>query len=150
MRSDRDPGALRQFARALPLLVTLAACGEDKPYDWKNRVIDWRYGPTTTAARAEHLAATGKAKNSKGPIATGWQLRLVNGEKLTIQPFELADDHESFGAVKMVINLYDRAEKRIAIEQSPPIEKGMTELSIPLDEEISKQLRDVVIWFAPI
>ncbi len=135
---------------ALPLLATLSACGGGEPYDWKNREISWRYGPTTTAARAEHLAATGKAKNSKGPIAKGWKLRLVDAQKLTVQPYQLSESHESFGAVKMLVNLYDRSDQRIGIKETPAITADNASFTFELTAELAQKLGDVVIWFAPI
>ncbi|MCR9247671.1 MAG: hypothetical protein NXI31_21810 [bacterium] len=140
MRTRRFLPSLTCTAAAL----VLAACGGESTFDPNNREVAWTYTPTHGTALPEHLTATG-AKGDK--IAKGWSLRLHDGKRLSIKPFELAEEHELFGKVTLLINLYDSSGERIGIVRTEPITAENAAFSFDLEEAKAKRLHDVVITF---
>ena len=95
-----------RYAALTLLLSTIPSCDDAPAADDNKREIDWRYGPTTGAARSEHLQGTG-TKGGK-PIAEGWKCHLVDGKKLTVTPYHLAKSNPLFGDTLMILGLFDR------------------------------------------
>lgn len=134
-----------RYAGLAFLLSAVPACGSETPYDSKNREIAWTYGPTTGGATRVHLTATG----TKGPgaIAKGWKCRLVDGKRVTVNPFELAQSHELFGKVAINLGLFDKNGKQIETIRTEAITAQNATFSLEITEAVSKQLCDAVIWF---
>lgn len=144
----RDP--LRQFASAAltPLLVVaLAACGSDAAADPNHRKIEWTYGPTSGTASQEHVAGTGKAGP---PIAKGWTIHLVDGKRLTVDPYQLSSAHPLFGKVVLSIGLFDKDSKDIGTVRSGTLTATKASFSFDLADDVAKRLFDVVIWYQAI
>lgn len=139
------------FHQALPyvvlscLLATVPSCKSQKKYDWKNREIAWTYGPTTGAARSEHLIGTG-TKGARA-IAEGWKCRLSAGKHLTVKPYKLAASHALFGKATMIISLFDKTGAKIATIRSEAITAQNATFSFEITEDLAKPLYDLVIWF---
>jgi hypothetical protein len=134
------------FAALAFLLVVLPCCGSKKEYDWKNRDLAWAYAPTKGGAILEHLRGTG----TKGsPIAHGWKCLLIDGD-LTIKPYELSKTHALFGKTKMVIDLFNKSEKKIGTVRTGTITKDKATFSFEIKEDVAKQVWDVIIWFVKV
>ncbi|MEO6597638.1 MAG: hypothetical protein ABIP94_23080 [Planctomycetota bacterium] len=127
------------------LLAAVPSCGSETKYDWKNREIAWRYGPTTGTARSEHLTATGT--KGAGAITEGWQCRLSDGKRLTVEPYHLAQSHALFGKVAMVVGLFDKEGKQLESLRSAAITAQDATFSFEIAEAVAQLLYDVVIWF---
>jgi hypothetical protein len=142
----RRPARSTLRPTALLLLLAATACG-DPPVaaDPNRRKIDWTYGPTTGGATTEHVRGTGKEGGKA--IAKGWQCWLLDGKRLTVQPYELAASHPLFGKVTMGIGLFDKNGKELAMLASPPLAAGAATFTFEIAEDTAKQLLDVVIWF---
>ncbi|MFN3240157.1 MAG: hypothetical protein ACE37K_01450 [Planctomycetota bacterium] len=141
------------LGRAGLLLTALlfAGCGgEDKPtYDWRNRELAWRYGPTTGTATPEHLAGTGKL--GQGAMAEGWKCELRGGTELTVRPFRLADEHRMFGKAGLVLALFDKSEQRITVLRTDqPVTKENATFTFTLDEATGKKVYDLILWYGKV
>ncbi|MCK5941547.1 MAG: hypothetical protein KAI24_06230 [Planctomycetes bacterium] len=146
----------RRIGRALCLAMSLvfaigvSACGgEGQPaYDWRNRDLEWKYGPTTGTATPEHLHGTGTSGD--GPMAEGWKCELRGGTKLTVQPFRLADEHAMFGKAGLVIGLFDQSSQRIAILRTPVITKDQASFSLDVDQAVARKVHDLILWYGKV
>ena len=127
------------------LLFALPSCGSKQATDWRNRDVAWKFGPTTGAARSEHLTATGN-KGSK-PLAQGWNCRLVDGKTLTVKPYKLANNHSLFGKTIMRIGLFNKASERLGTVSSDVITADNASFSFEIPAEHAKPLWDLIIWF---
>lgn len=137
---------IRLFAcAALTTLVASSSCSKPKPYDWKNRDISWAYGPTQGAARSEHLEGTG----TKGPgkITEGWKCHLVDGNKLTIKPYNLAKSHALFGKTKLIVGLFDKSGAQLQTLTTGTLTKENASFEFDVEEKVAKPLWDLVIWY---
>jgi|GEM_PF-3063173 len=132
------------------LAITTTACGGDgaAAYDWRDRDIAWKYGPTPPSASAEHLLGTGKKRGT--PIAEGWRCTLRGGTQLTVKPFKLASEHELFGEVKLMVNLYDRDSQRITILSSDTISEQSASFAFELDLATAERLYDLILYFKKV
>lgn len=138
-QARRTPIAAMAFA-----LCVLPACSEEKPYDWRNRDVDWSYAPQKPTARREHLEASGK---NGDPIAQGWKFHLADATRLTVRPFRLAESHDWFDKVIMTITVHDRTGAKLAMLDSDKITAGNWSHEFEIDEDVAKKMLDVVIWF---
>jgi len=127
-------------------LWAFAGCSaEDKPaYDWRNRDLGWKHGPSDTAT-PEHLACTG-AKGGK-KISAGWKCELKGGTQLTVRPVDLADDHPMFGKARLVIELFDKDSQRLPHVSSEAITKENASFTFDITEDTGKKLWDLIIWY---
>lgn len=134
-------------ALAAAALSLLASCGgEEKPaYDWRNRDLAWKYGPTTGTATPEHLAGTGTV--GKAAMAAGWKCELSGGTSLTIRPFQLADEHPMFGQAGLVVGLFDKDSQRITILRSEAITKDDATFTFDVDEATGQKVYDLILWY---
>lgn len=107
--------------------------------------MTWVYGPTTGGASAEHVLGTGKKDGNK--IAQGWQLRLQEGRRLAVRPYQLADAHPLFGKVVLSIALFDKAEQQIGTIQTGPIQAKNATFTLDLAPDVAARLHDVVLWY---
>lgn len=138
-------------AAGLALCAMLTACGaKDQPaYDWRNRDLAWKYGPTTGTATPEHLAGTGK--QGKAAMAEGWKCELSGGTKLTIRPFRLADQHPMFGKAGLVVGLFDKSEQRMTVLRTDkPVTKENATFTFDLDEATGKKVYDLILWYGKV
>lgn len=126
------------------LLASVAACGNPVAADPNNREVAWTYGPMTGGASAEHAKGAGE-KGS--PIATGWRLRLHDGKRLTVKPYQLAETHPLFGRVAMSVGLYDQDGKEIAMLRSDVLTAQNASFAFDLEEGVAARLWDAVLWF---
>ena len=125
----------------------LSGCGssKDEAYDWRNRDLAWKYGPTHGTATREHLLGTGTMRGEA--MAQGWRCALVGGEKITIAPFRLADEHELFSQACLVVSLFDRQEEEITTLRTAAIEKGAATFSLELDEATARAACDLILYY---
>ena len=144
MRPGLRPVPLHHAIAGL-LVTAWASCGQAEPYDWRNRDVDWTYGPTNPTARAEHLRATGTKGGAA--IAEGWKVRLSDASRLTVRPYRLAQSHPLFGEVVMSISLFDRDGKRLETVQSEAVTATNATFAFDVSEDLARSLYDVVIWF---
>lgn len=134
------------FVRAAaPWLLLLAACGGKAAADPNQREVSWAYGPTTGGATAEHVQGIG-GKGGPG-ITKGWQCRLQDGKRLLVRPYQLADQHPLFGKVTLVIGLYDKTGKELAMLKSAPVTAANASFTFDLDAAVAGQLWDLVLWY---
>ncbi len=136
---------LIHFGALTLLLATVSSCGSPKKYDWKNRDVAWKYGPTNGAARFEHLTATGT--QGKGKITEGWHCNLTDGKTLTVKPYNLAKSHSLFGKTKLIIGMFDKSGARLHTVTTDPLTTDNATFTFELSEEITKPIWDLVIWF---
>ena len=137
-----------RYAALTLLLSTIPSCGDAPAADDNKREIDWRYGPTTGAARSEHLQGTG-TKGGK-PIAEGWKCHLVDGKKLTVTPYHLAKSNPLFGDTLMILGLFDKNSQRIGTLRSEAITAYNATFTFELSDDLAKQLYDLIIWFGKV
>ena len=131
---------------AFACLWTAGCGGDTEPaYDWRNRELAWKYGPTHGTAPLEHLLGTGKKRGK--PMAEGWKCVLRDGEKLVIRPFRPAAKHEMFGKAGLVVGLFNRAEDQITTLRTPAITKDNFTFTLELDEETARAVYDLVLWY---
>lgn len=143
MSTRARPGSFRFVPPAL--LLFAAACGSKAAADPNQREIAWSYAPTTGGATAEHVQGTGR---KGGPaIAKGWQCRLQDGKRLTIQPYQLAASHPLFGKVMMSISLFDKKGKEIGSVRSATLTAGHASSTFEIAPEVAAQLWDVAIYY---
>ena len=138
--------AVLPFPRAAaPVLLVLAACGGKAAADPNQREVSWAYGPTKGGATAEHVQGIG---GKSGPAITkGWQCRLQDGKRLLVRPYQLAAQHALFGKVALVIGLYDKTGKELAMLTSAPVTETFGSFTFDLDAAVAGQLWDLVIWY---
>jgi hypothetical protein len=142
LRVSRRP---MRTAAVAALLAAVAACGSRASADPKNREIPWRYGPTTGGATAEHVQGTGTKGGA--PMAKGWQCRLHDGKRLTVQPYQPASAHPLFGKVSLSLSLFDKAEQQIGALRSDPVTAQPATFTFELPEDVAAKLWDLVIWY---
>lgn len=135
---------------ALAVLLSPVACSkQDQPtYDWRNRELAWKYGPTTGTATPEHLAGTGT--RGPGAMAEGWKCVIQDGNKLTVRPYKLAEDHAMFGRSGLVIGLFDKQSKRMSILRTEAITADNATFSFDLDEATCEQVYDLILWYGEV
>lgn len=131
---------------AFALLVLPTACSSEVAKDPNNREIAWSYGPTQGGATQEHLIGSGT--QGDGPVAKGWQCRLVDKKRLTIQPFSLAKSHPLFDQVVLVIGLFDQTGAQLATVRSAPVTAANASFSFDVEPDVAAKLWDIVIWYA--
>ncbi len=132
--------------RVLALSWLACACSADAaPSDWRNRELAWKYGPTTGTASLVHLEATGT--KGSGPIAKGWKLHLVDGTRMTLSPYQLADQHALFGTVRIAVGLFDKQSQPIETVVSDVITADGGPYSFEIDEATAKRAWDAILWF---
>lgn len=138
----RAAAAACAFACAL-----IAACGgaDEQAYDWRNRDLAWKYGPTHGTATREHLLGTGTLRGEA--MAEGWRCELVEGKRLTIKPFRLADEHELFGEAGLVVSLFDRQEEEITTLRTTAVNRGAATFSLDLDEATARAVSDLILYY---
>ena len=136
---------LTYFGALTLLLATIPSCSKPTQYDWKNRNVAWKYGPTNGAARSEHLTATGTKGKSK--ITDGWQCNLTDGKTLTVKPYNLAKSHSLFGKTKLIISMFDKSGARLHTVTTDPLTTDNSKFTFELDEEIATPMWDLIIWF---
>jgi len=141
----RSRGAVVPRTLLMLIVAVAAACGSKTTADPNSREVPWSYGPTTGGATAEHVLGTGK-KDGKA-VARGWQLRLVDGKRLVMNPFQLASDHALFDKVALNIGLFDREGKQVGQVRSPTLTAKTGSVSFDLDEAQAKKLVDVVLYY---
>jgi hypothetical protein len=136
-------------ALAAAALLLLTGCGaEQKPaYDWRNRDLSWKHGPTDTAT-PEHLACTGQQGGKK--ISAGWKCELQGGTRLTVRPVDLADEHPMFGKARLVIELFDKDSQRLPHVSSDPITREQASFTFEIDEDTGRRLWDLIIWYREV
>jgi hypothetical protein len=132
-------------ALALGLATPSCSDAERPAYDWRNRELAWKYGPTTGTATPEHLAGTGT--RGAGPIAEGWKCVLEGGNKLHIRPYRLAEKHAMFGKAGLVVGLFDKQSQRMSILRTDAITEERATFSFDLDEETCKKVYDLILWY---
>ncbi|MFT4841752.1 MAG: hypothetical protein ACI8UD_002461 [Planctomycetota bacterium] len=139
------PIHLLHFAALTLLLATVPSCGSPKEYDWRNRELAWKYGPTNGAARSEHLSATG----TKGPgkITEGWKCNLTNGTTLTVRSYNLARSHRLLGKTKLIIGMFEKSGARLKTVTTDTLTSDNSSFTFELTEDITKPIWDLVIWF---
>ena len=143
MSSRARSGSFRFASSAL--LLFAAACGSRVAADPNQREIAWTYGPTNGGATAEHVQGTGR---KGGPaIAKGWQCRLLDGKRLSIQPYQLAASHPLFGKVMMSIDLFDKTGKKIGSVRSAMLTAGNASSTFEIAPDVAARLWDVVIYY---
>lgn len=127
--------------------AAIAACGgEPAPaYDWRNRELAWKYGPTTGTAPLEHLLGTGTKRGA--PMAEGWRCELKDGETLTVRPYKLAERHEMFGKAGLVVGLFDRDSQQITTLRGGPITEDNATFTFELTAAIAEQVYDLILWY---
>ena len=138
--------SLRSASALACLLFALPSCGKKQTVDWRNRDVAWKFGPTTGAARSEHLIATGTKRGST-PLAEGWNCRLIDGKTLTVKPYKLTTDHRLFGKTIMRIGLFNKASERLGTVSSEVITADNASFSFEIPAEHAKPLWDLIIWF---
>jgi hypothetical protein len=130
---------------AASVLLVLAACSGKAAADPNQREVSWAYGPTKGGATAEHVQGIG-GKN--GPaISKGWQCRLQDGKRLLVRPYQLAAEHPLFGKVALVIGLYDKTGKELAMLTSAPLTAANASFTFELDAAVAGPLWDLVLWY---
>ena len=144
MRARQIHHPLRHVALAF-LLAAVPSCGRETTYDWKNREIPWTYGPMTGTATSEHISGTGT--NGAGAIAKGWQCRLSDGKRLSVQPYQLAESHALFGKALMIVGLFDKNGKELQTVRSEAITARNATFSFEITEAVATPLYDLVIWY---
>jgi hypothetical protein len=130
------------------LCATAASCGggnERPSYDWRNRELAWKYGPTTGTASPQHLLGTGTKRGA--PIAEGWKVDLSEGAKLTVRPYKLAAQHELFGKAGLIVALYDKASQQIEVLRTPAIGPGQATFTLDVDPAVAKATYDLILWY---
>ncbi|MGC6487088.1 MAG: hypothetical protein ACON4Z_05555 [Planctomycetota bacterium] len=134
----------------LALAVVLASCGgEPEPaYDWRNRDLAWKYGPTTGTAPLEHLLGTGTKRGE--PVAEGWRCELRGGKTLTVKPFRLASQHEIFGKAGLVVGLFDKQSEQITTLRGDALTAQNATSTFELDEEIAERVYDLILWYGKL
>ena len=134
------------IARTAAIATVLTACsgGSIEPYDWRNRDLAWKYGPTKTAPRA-HLLGTGAEGGQ--PMAEGWHCEIRGGDKLTIRPYKLAKQHQLFGEAGLAVGLFNRDSSMIKTLQTEAITETPATFSFDLDEPTAKQVFDVILYY---
>lgn len=128
------------------LLSAAAACGSKPAFDPKNREISWSYGPVTGGATAEHVQGADRA----GGIARGWKLRLEDGKRLTVKPFDLASAHPLFGKVTMGIGLFDKDGKELTTVVTTAVTAQNASFTFDLPDAVAAKLWDAVIWYRKV
>ena len=125
----------------------LSGCGgsKDAAYDWRNRDLAWKYGPTHGTATREHLLGTGTLRGEA--MAEGWRCELVEGKQLSIRPFRLADEHELFGEACLVVSLFDRQEEEITTLRTTAVNQGAATFSLDLDEATARAVCDLILYY---
>lgn len=130
--------------------AALAACGGDPApaYDWRNRELAWKYGPTAGTAPLEHLLGTGTKRGA--PMAEGWRCVLSDGKTLTVRPYKLATNHEMFGKAGLVVGLFDRDSQQITTLRGGAITADHASASFELDEATAERVYDLILWYGKI
>lgn len=144
MRAHRVDVLLHGTGPAL-VCAALCCCGAEPARDASGREIPWTYGPTKGGATQEHLIGTGTSGDQA--IAKGWKCRL-DGGRLTVKPYVLAQTHPLFGKVVVVVGLFDKSGKQLATLRSDTIDAQNATFSFDIDEAVAAKLWDVVFWFA--
>lgn len=140
----------KNVAVAATLCALAAACGgEPKPaYDWRNRDLAWKYGPTTGTAPLEHLLGTGTKRGE--PMAEGWRCELSDGKTLTVRPYKLVRKHEMFGKAGLVVGLFNRDSQQIEMLRTGAITAGEATFSFELDEATAEAVYDLILWYGKV
>ena len=126
--------------------ATLASCGGDpEKYDWRNRELAWKYGPTRGTASPTHLRATG-TRGGK-PLAQGWRIHLVDGHRMTVQPYRLAPEHKLFGKTTLAIEMFDKNSEPIDTLVTDPLTRDRASFTFELDEGIARRVYDLILWY---
>lgn len=125
--------------------MACSACEGREAYDWRNRELAWKYGPTNGISSRAHVECAGAT--DKPALAEGWRITLVDGKRLLVAPYKLAESHPRFGKVVMAILLFDFHEKELGTVFSEPIDKDSAAFALPVDEEIAKQTYDAIVIF---
>lgn len=139
------PIHLFHFAALTLLLATVPSCGSPEKFDWKNREVDWKYGPTKGGARSEHLIATGTQGDD--PISEGWKCELVDGKTLTVRPYNLSKSHSLFGKTKLIISMFDRTGAKLHTVVTDTLTTDHATFTFELGEDITKPMLDLIIWY---
>lgn len=140
----------RAGASLIALCATLAACGgEPAPaYDWRNRELAWKYGPTNGTAPLEHLLGTGTKRGE--PMAEGWRCELKDGKTLTVRPYKLARQHEMFGKAALVIGLFDRDSQQITTLRGDVITAEDASCTFEVNEADAERVYDLILWYGKV
>ena len=133
---------------ALSALAT-AGGGEPKPaYDWRNRDLAWKDGPTTGTAPLEHLLGTGTKRGE--PMAQGWRCELSDGKTLTVRPYKLERQHEMFGKAGLVVGLFNRDSQQIETLRTSAITADNATFSFELDAATAEAVYDLILWYGKV
>lgn len=134
----------RSLATAI-LLATVTACGGSVDVDPNNRELAWSYGPVTGTSTPEHARGTGNEGGEA--VAKGWKVRLQDGKRLVVTPYQLAASHPLFGKVTLAVGLFAQNGDQLAMRNSEVLTATTNELVFEVDEAQVKRLWDVVFWY---
>lgn len=138
--------AAQLWAAGAAACFAFSSCSGEQPrYDWRNRDLAWKYGPTHGTASPEHLIGTGTLRGAA--MAEGWKVGLSDGKKLTVRPYKLAAQHELFGKAGLILVLYNKDSQELQALRTGAIEPGNATFSFDIEEETAKDTYDLILWF---
>lgn len=133
------------YASLLASALALVGCAEEAPYDWRNRELAWKYGPTSGTASQTHMLGTGT--KGKGAIAQSWHLHLKDAHTLSLKPYQLASQHELFGRAKVAVQLFDKQSQSIETYVTEPVTAETEVFDFEIDEAVAKRAYDAILWY---
>lgn len=140
--------AMRTRLHRRPLAAAFlfaTACGGSVDIDPNNRELAWTYGPVTGTSMPEHARGTGSEGGEA--VAKGWKVRLQDGKRLVVTPYQLAGSHPLFGDVRLAVGLFAQNGEQLTMLDSEVLTAETKALTFEVDAALGKRLWDVALWY---